>query len=249
MTRDSLLALVVPFVICFTVVPVAEAQTTAWGTNGYISLNGLYESRTSTIATTTTPTINQEPARLTTTAELARGPVYDLTVGGRIKGHLGIGFGFAYREQNAQGRVVGEVPHPFYFDQPRQLDATLPLDHKDFAVHMHAMWLLPISPTFQMAVFAGPTWFQIKQQSMTDARIQDEYPHDTVSLAESAGPLQTSSRWGLNAGVDASHFFSRYVGVSGLVRYSRSNLNLGGSDTTSFEVGGLQVGGGLRFRY
>ncbi len=239
------------FIVLLTLVvaPLAEAQTTAWGTNGYISFNGMYETRTSTIETITTPTIYQEPAVLRTTSELPRGPLFDLTVGGRIRGRLGIGFGFAYYERNAEGRVTGDVPHPLYFNQPRQLDATLPLDHQNLAIHMHAMWLLPLSKSFQMAVFGGPTYFQIKQQSISDAKLQDDYPFDTVGLAEGAAALTKSTRWGLNAGLDASHFFSQYVGVGGMVRYSRSKLNLGGADAATSEVGGLQVGGGVRFRY
>jgi hypothetical protein len=247
MTRHPLLTFLVAF-FGATVASIAEAQTTAWGTNGYVSFNGFYETRASTIETTTTPTINQEPAVLTTTARLPRGPLLDMTVGGRIKGNLGIGFSFSYYERSVEGRVVGDIPHPFYFNQPRRLDATLPLDHQNLAVHMHAMWLLPISKSFQMAVFGGPTYFQIKQQSISEAKIQDDYPFETVGLAEGSAALEQSTRWGLNAGLDASHFFSQYVGVGGMVRYSRSNLGLG-SDASSFDVGGLQVGGGIRFRY
>lgn len=247
MTRYPLLALLL-VLVGTAGAPDALAQTAAWGTNGYISFNGFYETRASSIETTTTPTINQEAANITTTATLKRGPLFDVTVGGRIKGNLGIGFGFAYYERNALGHVVGDVPHPFYFNQPRRLDASLPLDHKNFAVHMHAMWLLPISPSFQMALFGGPTYFQIKQQSINDVQLRDEYPFEEVGLSQASSALTKSSRWGVNAGVDASHFFSQYLGVGGMVRYSRSKLGIG-SDASDAEVGGLQVGGGIRIRY
>jgi hypothetical protein len=247
MTRHLLAALLV-LGAGAAAAPRASAQTTAWGTNGYISFNGFYEARGSTFETTSAPTINQETARLTTRATLPKGPLVDVTVGGRVKGNLGIGFGFSYYERNVDGRVVGEVPHPFFFNQPRRLDATLPLDHQNLAIHMHAMWLLPLSPSFQMAVFGGPTYFQVKQQSITDVQLQDDYPFDEIGLAEGSAALEQTTRWGLNAGIDASHFFSRYVGVGGMVRYSRSQLGAG-SGASEFEVGGLQVGAGIRFRY
>jgi len=246
MTRHSLVVLALLGLGTATA-PDLQAQTTAWGTSGYISFNGLYEARQTTIGTTTRPIINQEEALLTTSARLPTGPVFDITVGGRITGNLGIGFGFAYREENADGRVVWQVPHPFYFNQPRQLDAALPLDHQNLAIHMHAMWLLPLSKSFQMAVFGGPTYFHVKQQQIKDVKIQEDFPFDTVGLATESTSLEKTTRWGLNAGADASYFFSRYVGVSGLVRYSRSDV-FGGSDS-SFDVGGVQVGGGIRFRY
>ena len=248
MTRHVILTLAV----AVTAAPyAAEAQTSAWGTNGYVSFNGMYEARTTTFESVTTPKINQEPARISTTLELPPGLVYDMSVGGRIKGNLGIGFGFAYFKRTEDAQMVGDIPHPFYFDQPRTLDATTPLDHEDFAVHMHGMWLLPVSKGFQIALFGGPTYFQIKQQSITDPKIEDDYPFDTVRLASSSATREKATSWGFNAGLDASRFFSQYVGVSGMVRFSRGHVKLtsAGSDTPPVDVGGLQVGAGIRFRY
>ena len=44
----------------------AGAQTMGWGNNGYISMNGLYQSTADTFTTTTRPDLNQESGEVTT---------------------------------------------------------------------------------------------------------------------------------------------------------------------------------------
>lgn len=228
----------------------ASAQDDAWGQNGYISLNGMYDvsSRHSDVAST--PDINNEPAHITTTQTIGHKPVYDVTVGGRVKGHFGVGFGFAY-EKNRQGaRIGGTVPHPFYFDQPRTLDGSTTLERTDMAVHIHAMWLLPLTETLQMTVFGGPTWFNVNQQAVKTVGLVESYPYDTVALGDVTTERQKGSRFGANAGFDLSFFFNDHLGIQGLVRYAQGTVKLtSGSATSSVDAGGLQVGAGLRIRY
>src|SRR5207247_3018368 len=42
----------------------AGAQTLGWGNNGYVSINGLYQSTPITFTTTARPEINQEPGEV-----------------------------------------------------------------------------------------------------------------------------------------------------------------------------------------
>jgi len=225
----------------------AAAQSTAWGTNGYISFNALVDVASTTYDTVTDLEINAEQTQVTATHDFGLLPVFDITAGGRIKGNLGIGFAFSYAKRSEDARVTGEIPHPFYFGQPRTLDATTPLDREDIAVHIHGMYLLQVSRPFQISVFGGPTWFRVNQETIKTITFHEEYPYDTVTLDKVTTDKVEASRWGYNAGFDASYFFSRQVGVHGIVRYSIASITLGSSPAQ--DIGGLQVGAGLRIRY
>jgi hypothetical protein len=229
-----------------------SAQSTAWGSNGYVSFAGMYQTTKTTFGDSVHVTINQETGTLQTDQSIDAGPVYDVTTGGRLIGNFGVGFGFTYLRQNTGATVVGGVPHPFYFGQPRALSGNATgLRHEERAVHVHAMWLVPVSESFQVAVFGGPTYFQVRQAMVSDVKFDDSYPFDTVSFSSVTTTEQKASRFGYNGGVDMSYFFTKYLGVGGIVRYSRGDVHLPSPDggTTTVEVGGLQSGAGIRFRF
>jgi hypothetical protein len=230
----------------------AHAQSTAWGDNGYVSFAGMYRTTKSTFGDSLDVTINQETSTLQTAQSIDAGPAYDITAGGRIIGHLGVGFGFTYLRQDTGAAVQGGIPHPFFFGQPRTLSGTATgLRHEERAIHVHAMWLMPMSESFQMAVFGGPTYFQVRQAMVSNVAFDDSYPYDTVTFSSVSTTRQKATRVGYNAGVDVSYFFAKYLGVGGLVRYSRGEVRLPSPDggRTTVEVGGLQSGAGLRFRF
>lgn len=226
----------------------AAAQDSAWGDNGFMSVNGLYDVSSRSYQTTTDLEINQEATRLTATHEFTPRPVYDFSAGGRVKGNLGFGFAFTIGLPDETARITGGIPHPFFFSQPRALDGTARLNGEDLAIHLAAMWLIPVTDRFQLTVFGGPTWFQLKQQAIASVVADDEYPYDTVTLNSVSSEERKGSRVGFNVGGDASYFFSRYLGVHGLARFSRGHVSLGSNDNR-IQVGGLQIGGGLRIRY
>jgi Outer membrane protein beta-barrel domain len=226
----------------------AAAQETAWGDNGYVSFNGLYDASSKSYQTTTEQTINLESTLLTTRHERRPMLVYDLMAGGRVKGNLGFGFAVTYARVSADAEVTGPIPHPFFFDRPRTLSGAVSLDREDLAVHLDAMWLLPVSEAFQIALFGGPTWFQLKQDTIASIEIDDAYPFDAASLGSFTSATTKGSRFGFNAGVDASYFFSQKLGVHALVRYSDGTVDLGNA-AASIEVGGVQAGAGIRIRY
>lgn len=229
----------------------ASAQSSAWGSNGYISFNGLYQASADGYDIGSLQEVDYETARITATQEMDKHAVVgDVTAGGRIRGNFGIGFGFTFSRNTQDATVAGPIPHPFYFDQPRQLTDTTALRREDRAIHISAMWLLPVTEQFQMSVFGGPTWFQVKHQAIQSATFDESYPFDTVTLDEVTLEERKGNRWGYHAGVDASYFFSEYVGVQGLARYSKATVTVGPDDNeSSVEAGGLQIGGGLRVRF
>jgi hypothetical protein len=63
-----------------------------------------------------------------------------------------------------------------------------------------------------------------------------------------------SQSWGFNLGADVSYFVTRVVGMGGNLRYTRGATEIVDADLLSdgpqkAEPGGLQMGGGVRFRF
>ena len=78
---------------------------------------------------------------------------------------------------------------------------------------------------------------------------------DAVSTGVGSGS-KVPSEWCVanppfNVGVDLGLYFSRHVGVGFLTRYSKASLEIasGDDENMSVDVGGVQVGAGVRFRF
>lgn len=229
----------------------ATAQSTAWGTYGYVSFNGVYQTSSSTFTNGSPITANRETGDVTTTHRIEPGPVYDVTAGGRLKGNLGLGYGVSYFRRSETGEIAADVPHPFYFDQFRAVTGQSSLQREDLALHLSVMWLLPVSDAFQVAVFGGPSYFKTRQELVNAVQVTDAYPFDSAQFVGATSTREEGSHVGYNAGIDLSVFFSSHAGVGGLIRYSRAKLDLPspGGSTVSVTAGGLQTGIGFRVRF
>lgn len=222
----------------------------AWGANGYVSLNGFYDIASRSSDLVTRPEINLEPATVTASPETGKKPLYDFTAGGRVRGNVGFGFGITFGTKTEDAPVRGSIPHPFYFNQPRTLVDSTSLERSDLMVHLAALWLVPVNDRFAVTAFGGPTWFQVKQETIRNLTLREAFPFETVAIDTVDRERLTRSRWGFNAGFDVSYYFSRYLGVQGLVRYSNGTVTITSTGTDSdLKVGGLHAGAGLRIRY
>ena len=195
-------------------------------------------------------TKNLEPAPVTATTQAVWSSGLEGTLRVRLAGQLHAELSVDHTRSQPLATVDAEIPHPFYFNQPRTLSGTTSLDRTDLMVHIAAMALLPFSPRVQATVFGGPTWFQVKPQVIKEIGITETYPYDTVSLSTVTRDRKTVSQWGYHAGADLSYFFSTYVGLQGMVRYSTANASLDNNGLRSdLKLGGLHAGVGLRVRY
>jgi hypothetical protein len=229
----------------------AAAQTSPWGKTGYVSLNGLYQSTPITFTTDTKLDMNQEAGEVRTGHRIDPGPVYDVTAGGKIKGNLGASYAVSYRRQTEVADVSAAVPHPLYYNQPRFVAGPAGLKREDLAMHVAAMWLVPVSETLQVSMFGGPTYFRVTQDVVRNVAVAETYPFDEAAYTGVASSSEHASNLGFNAGADVTMFFTRMLGVGGLVRYSQGTVNMPSPDgsTTAVKVGGLQTGVGLRVRF
>ena len=107
-----------------------------------------------------------------------------------------------------------------------------------------------MSERFQAIVFGGPSYFWVRQDTVTDVTFSESYPYNEATFTGATVTRQKTQGWGYNVGVDLSYYIAEHAGVGALIRYAPATVDLpSGAGTVQIDVGGLQAGGGVRFRF
>jgi hypothetical protein len=151
------------------------------------------------------------------------------------------------------------LPEPFFFNDSSTgtLVTEDVLERRERAVHMQAMInATPNSDRLRVRVFGGPSYFRVQQHLVSDIefiQLSSPFrPANDVTLTGYEANAVEANAWGFHGGADVGMFFNRTVGVGGTVRFSRANVTLAdplsGTDIER-KAGGVQFGGGLRFKF
>lgn len=195
---------------------------------------------------------------------------FDIGGGAWITERLGVGVSAGRTTREYDVPVFITVPFP---NRPNAAatarGVTPPFDRVETEVHLHAAWALASSESLRVRVFAGPTFFRYKDRLTLglDASQSIAGGVNVVTINAIEADEVSKSAIGAHAGIDGSWFFSRHVGVGGLIRISRGSVDLDEPDpappTTplsnsfvpthtgdgSVGVGGVVLGVGLRLRF
>jgi len=177
------------------------------------------------------------------------GGLFDFTATAPMVGQFGVGAGVSIFSRPETVSFSARLPHPLHFDRFRQVEGTHGgIRREETAVHLHARWTVPAGEAVEIALFGGPTFFRVSQEFLTGVDFTQEYPYDTVMLGLSTAQKHEGSAIGFHAGVDIAFYFSRFVGVGGLIRFSRAGVDLAdrGNPVTA---GGVHTAAGLRLRF
>jgi hypothetical protein len=216
----------------------------------FISVNGLFQVTGNDFDDTATIRVNAENGRLETDYDVGGGLAFDVSGGVLVWRSLAVGAGLTRFSTSTLTTIDAQVPHPFFFSQPRSVSGEFEGDRSELAVHIQAKWIAPLSTRLLVTVFGGPSFFQVEQTIVTDFDYSESYPFDTATFSRAITNTQSESKMGFNVGGDVAYFFSNDVGVGGTLQYSGATVEMTvPSGTADVKAGGLQVGGGLRLRF
>lgn len=241
--------------LMLTVAAQAQAQGLKWEDRGFLNVNyGAQNKAASDLTSTSTFSKYDETGQVSSAQTIeSSGGMIDVAAGFRAFGNFGIGAGFNTLSKKGSGTLTAKVPHPIFYDQPRTATATVDnLEHKETAFHVMALFVLPVSDKFDVAVSAGPTFFSLEQSTLATPEIgTDIPPYTSVALTSVTMNTTKANKVGFNAGLDATFRLAKYIGVGGYVRYAGATVDIEpvSGQTVSVNVGGIQFGGGLRFRF
>ena len=223
------------------------AQTPSWRDRGYVHVSGVLQP-SATFSNTVKPLDFAEPSVVDTTYKPGSIPGFDAGGGVRVWRNLAVGIDVSWVSKTAAGTVSAQIPHPFFFNRPRAVSGDTPgLSRDETALHLQALWMMPMRRRWQLALAGGPSWFTVGQDVVGDVTIAQAYPYDTATFASAIIVHRSRSRIGFNAGADVTYRLRPHVGVGAGLLFSRASIPL--DDTLTVDAGGARLSGGLRFRF
>lgn len=230
----------------------ASAQSREWIGNGFVNLNGGFQSGDRIFADALDAPLYDEFAEYTNDYASSGGRLVDITGGVRVWRGLAGAFGVTIANSTSSVAVTGSVPHPLFFDTPRTTALQrADLTHRQIGFHFQAVYVIPVTEAIDIAVFGGPSVFRVEQDFVTGVTLGPELdPFDTVALTAVATQASQETGIGINVGADVSYMFTEFLGAGGFFRYTSGSVDFTTTaGVQSIDAGGAQVGGGLRVRF
>jgi len=224
----------------------APGRGAAAAPRAFVSANASYLTASRTFTDTRTFDLYAETARFTSDYAVEPSVGFDVGVVADLWRGLGAGVAFTRHSDSRDIEVEASLPHPLKFNSPRTASGTVAGDHEETAIHLQIAYVVPAGEKVSVVVFGGPTFFTVKQSVVTAVQYRDEYPFDEATFTGATLETEEATQTGFNVGADVSWFFSRNVGVGGIVRFSSATATFSLGDV---DAGGALVGGGLRLRF
>lgn len=223
----------------------ASAQTMQWTDKGYVSVSGGAQVGSHDLSGSGSFPLYDETATFKSTNKVKGGGLFDIGGGYRVWGkNLLAGISFTRVASKSDGSVDGSIPDTIFTDRPRAVTKSFAgLKHSENAVHIDAIWMMPIANKLDVALFAGPTVFSVKQDTIPSLTITEPGPTVTTTVASNS-----KSAVGFNVGVDAQYMIRKKYGVGVVARYAGGSVSLPGA-SKKLTVGGFQIGVGGRLRF
>jgi hypothetical protein len=226
-----------------------------WTDRGYFNLGGGFESVSGQLNDAGTRQIYGEQGNLSISQAVDSGSFFDFGAGARVWRNVSVGFAFHSGGTHSEASVSGSIPHPAFFNRPRALALSVPdLERNERAVHLQFGYMLPLTERISVHVSLGPSFFKLRQDVVGDVTLTENLSNLNVVNATPVIAEREDSPTGFNIGADVA--FNAYtsgrfkVGGGMFVRYAGASANIQVLDNVvDSDVGGLQVGFGVRTRF
>jgi hypothetical protein len=227
----------------------AAAQPTP---RAMVSINGTFQSTKHPFNDRFDFDLNHETGSTTVRYPGETGVAFDVGVLVDVWRNLGVGVAVSRFAGDESGVTESELPHPFFFDTPRTLAAEVSgLRRTELAIHTAFVYRLPTGRGVRVALFGGPSFMNLEQDTVASVEYDEAFPFDTVTFRRARQRQSTGSAVTFNAGADVAWMFSRHFGIGGLARFAEAtlDLDLGDGRTQSVSAGGFSGGAGIRVAF
>ena len=227
----------------------------AWLDLNVVSARSMQEEQVYAFAT---PLFQEIFAAATVYPAKPRATGFGLEGGFHVTPSLGVGVHLDFVNYSYPVGLGLSVPHPFFFD----LDAVAgsetatPLERRDRGFDIMLAYDLPTQGDWRVRVFGGPTIFRVSQQMVDVIEYNHIFNGSGLNLVEITGFEYTEAKGtsvGFNVGGDVAYFFTRHVGVGGVLRFNRGTVTIDAEplsgEPSELTAGHLSAGAGVRFRF
>ena len=222
----------------------ASAQTMQWTDKGYVTFNIGVQAGSDDLETNSSFTLYDEPATVNSTQKISGGAFFEIGGAYRVWGNnLLAGVSFTRTKSDADIAITGSIPDPIFFDRPRAVTAThRDAEHSENAIHLNAIWMMPVANKLDVGIFGGPTIFMIGQDTITSLNVTEPGPTVAAQITD-----VSKTTVGINFGVDVQYLVRPNIAVGGIARYAWGSASIEGA-AENLGVGGFQFGVGVRYR-
>jgi hypothetical protein len=178
--------------------------------------------------------------------EVKGGLFPDVMLGVRVKNNFFIAMQGSVRTVSSDSPATVSVPDPIAFESPRVVTSTSAgLSHRELWASVLPTVVIPVTKKIDVMLFGGASLVQLEHELASFSASSISEPGPTVTFTRTT---ESRSVWGLVIGGDVRYMFTDAVGAGAFARFQKATVNFPGTGL-SLEAGGLQVGGGLRFRF
>lgn len=204
------------------------------------------QTKARTFTTSGSQSIYDETATFDSSVGIGSANIVDVSGGVRVWSNFAVGLGYSKYSDTSDGTVSASIPDPLIYDMPHSASTTVSgLKHEQSQIHLSAYWLQPVTDKIDVALFAGPTFFSVKQDLASGITVTS----GASTIASISQTKVDESTTGLHGGFDVRYLVTKYVGVGVFARYTSGKVSTTAVDGGEIQVGGFQYGGGLRFRF
>jgi hypothetical protein len=226
-------------------IPTNAAAQMKWTDKAYATITVGGQAGSHTLTTQPAFTLYEEPGTLTSVQKAGGGAFLDFGGGYKVWENLVLALSFSHAGGSNDVAIAAQVPDPVEFDRPRAATTTFSgASHSENAVHISALWMIPVTDKIEVGVLAGPTVFMVRQELATGITVNEPGPN--VTGVGSTKVKKTTG--GFDIGADVTYLLTKKIGAGLLARYTYGSVNLRDA-TKSLTVGGFQLGVGLRYRF
>lgn len=230
---------------------VAAAQTSADEARVRVSVNAGLQTGSESLTSSSKFTAYDEEGTVDSNIETSGGALLDGSIAVRVWRQLSVGVTLQRTSGSGDAAVTGRAPHPIYYGRPRSFSATVSdLERSQQALLFSLAWTVPVGSRAEVTLSGGPSQVRVSQDVVADVSLSETgAPFTSVSAAVKSSSTKGTAM-GVHVGADGSYFMTKQLGIGAFVRYLTGSAEISvGSGRVDTAAGGLQVGGGLRFRF
>jgi hypothetical protein len=176
-------------------------------------------------------------------------PVVDAGVNVRVWGPFGVGVSGSYAGESTSAQVSASVPNPLVFGQPRQVDGPADVSHTEVGIHIEAVYWVEPTPRTEIVVSGGPSVFRVDQDFVSAVTYAQSYPYTTATYQSAELLRERQTVNGFNIGGEVGWKLASHLSLSAGLRFSHATASFSDASATPVTVGGVHVGGGVRFLF
>lgn len=214
----------------------------------FISVNGAQQVTKSPFTDRLEFEVNRETGSTETDYPIEGDLVIDGAIAVRLWRNLGAGVAVSHFTRDEVVGTVSRLPHPFFFDTPREITGNVGVTRTERGVHVQAIYRFGIGRPIRIALSGGPSFMRVEQDVVTSIQYDEAFPYDTATFRRAETASVSGSAVGFNGGADVAWMFTRHVGIGGLARFARATIDVEvpGGRAKALDVGGFSGGGGIR---